>query len=435
MNKLLETVRFFLKKELRKIGPLLLGYSGGPDSKALLYSLLCFKKELGLDIHVAHVDHKWRENSTEQAEALKKEIEGLNLPFYLETLPKLNKEEKCLEARYRDMRFNFFKRLMEEYKFEALLLAHHQDDLVETVLKRIFEGANLSNLGGMDLVSKRDNITIWRPLLNVDKKSIFSFLQEEGIGDFIEDETNNDTHFLRARMRVKIIPYLEELFGKNIKNSLSSLSSGAYELRRYLDKRVEKLFKIVKRGPFGIWVNCDCLTPLEDIEIGHFLRSILAKEGILLDRDNINLVVSWVKTGVVDKRLILKEFTIIVDHGWLFMLHKIPVFSRRIILQEGDSTQEGWKIEVSKGKGKKSPSRWGDFLSNGNIIVSVTSRSDYGKLKDRKKRFGERFAKEGVPLFLRTGIYCDNELLHPFFIEGDTKDDDVDYSLTIALNK
>ena len=75
---------------------LLLGYSGGPDSKALLYALL----ENGVRPHLAHVDHGWREESREEAERLRKEADSLGCPFYSTRLNLAKKEDVARNARF-----------------------------------------------------------------------------------------------------------------------------------------------------------------------------------------------------------------------------------------------------------------------------------------------------------------------------------------------
>src|SRR5579862_4351474 len=118
----------FLAKHWDGVSPLLLGYSGGPDSKALLYALL----EAGCrsSLHLAHVDHGWRSESGEEAAELEKEARGLGLPFHMTRLNlAANKEAASREARLK-----FFQALFAKIPFQALLLAHQAGDAAETAL-------------------------------------------------------------------------------------------------------------------------------------------------------------------------------------------------------------------------------------------------------------------------------------------------------------
>lgn len=279
--------------------PLLLGYSGGPDSKALLYALL----ECGVRPALAHVDHGWRPESGEEALLLQEEAKRLGLPFFLKRLePKEYSEDEARRGRYA-----FFSEIAPEYA--ALLLAHQADDLAETVLKRIFEGANLVHLGGMQQVSSQYGICVWRPFLQIKRTEILAFLQERSLSA-LEDRSNYDPTYLRARMRQEIFPFLQNCFGKEIVDNLSLLSQRAFELKEYLDRRLEKV--PIQKGPWGTLVD---LKGLEPIEQQHVLQSL-----VRLNRNQLHTILTWIEKGEVHKVLSLKREKILVDKSrvWVF---------------------------------------------------------------------------------------------------------------------
>lgn len=227
----------FLKTYWDGKAPLLLGYSGGPDSKALLYILK------GLPIHVAHVDHGWRQTSGAEAEELKREVEGLGFPFHMTRLEGCKKEEEAREAR-----LEFFRKLCEQVPFQALLLAHQADDWAETALKRVLEGSHLPFLGGMDPVSHIKGLCIWRPLLKIPKQGLEKYLDQKGLIP-LRDPTNTDPKYLRSRMRVDMIPYLSRSLGKEVAGNLTLLAERASELKEYLDRKVrgKQLHELTER--------------------------------------------------------------------------------------------------------------------------------------------------------------------------------------------
>jgi tRNA(Ile)-lysidine synthase len=258
---LAKTVKKFIDAKGDRALPLLLAYSGGPDSKALLYALL----EAGIKPHLAHVDHGWREESAREAAELQTEAVELDLPFHsirLPVRPEKNAEDFC-----RQERLQYFRKLFDEFPFQALLLAHHKDDVAETALKRIFEGAHLSFLGGMTDVSQLLGMTIWRPLLTVRKKELLAYLKAKSkIG--LYDKTNDDPVFLRARLRQIVIPQLATTFGKEIVPNLALLSIRAFELKEYLDRKVASIPKL--RGEWGVAFD---LKGVERIEARHLLKA------------------------------------------------------------------------------------------------------------------------------------------------------------------
>lgn len=279
-----------------------MGYSGGPDSKALLYALL----EEGVIPHLAHVDHGWREESQREAEELSQEASRLGCPFHATRLELKGRSEE--EARR--ARFAFFQSL----SFPTVLLAHHADDVAETVLKRIFEGAHLPFLGGMQPISQMYGMTVWRPLLKAKRSEILSFLEERSL-KAIEDPTNRDPLYLRSRLRFEMLPYLAKIFGKEIFENLTLLSERSFELRAHLDLRVEQAFR--SRGPWGLLAD---LQGLAKIEQRHLLQVLAREEGIGLSRAVLETLLRWIEEDASSKCLEVEGKKIWVDRGrvWFF---------------------------------------------------------------------------------------------------------------------
>jgi len=287
----------FLNIHWDRKSPLLLGYSGGPDSKALLYSLL----ECGMTPHIAHVDHGWRAESEREAKELEKEAKSLGCPFFTTCLNGEKSEDAARKGR-----FAFFQSLSKNY--QAVLLAHQAEDLAETVLKRIFEGAHLSNLGGMEEISHHQDMTIWRPFLYTKKELILKFLQEKGLKAF-QDSTNDDPKYLRARMRKEIFPFLNETFGKEITDNLTLFSRRVFELKKYLDQQI---------GDVEIESSSVCLNGLKKVEQLHLLQKFAARKTIVLSRAQIEIILEWVSQGKKKAKLSTHSQTIWVDQGCVY---------------------------------------------------------------------------------------------------------------------
>lgn len=277
--------------------PLLLGYSGGFDSKALLYSLL----ECGVKPTIAHLDHGWRKESSFEAQKIKEEAAFFGCPFLSAKFePKERSEDEARKARY-----HFFLEHVDSHA--VLLLAHQADDLAETVLKRIFEGAHLSRLGGMQKVSVLSGMSVWRPLLSVTRDEVLQFVEEMG-GQAFDDCSNKDPSYLRARMREDMLPFLNQKFGKEIQKNLVLLSERSYELKKYLDCSTERAK--VEKGPWGVLIN---LSGLEPIEQRHLLLNYLN-----LNRDQLETILDWIKIEAKSKELQIKTKKILVDGGRVF---------------------------------------------------------------------------------------------------------------------
>ncbi len=296
----------FLQRNWDRSKPLLLGYSGGPDSKALLYALL----ECGVTPHIAHVDHGWREESQEEARKIREEAEQLQCPFYSVRLELKEKKEDAA----RKGRFAFFSSLAPQ--FSALLLAHQADDLAETVLKRILEGAHIANLRGMEPVSYQYGMQIFRPFLNIRRSEILQFLQERSLHPII-DPSNSDPIYLRARMRLEIFPFLNATFGKEITENLALLSQRSLEFKQYLDRQIQNV--PVQKGPWGTLVD---LNGLDVVEQRHLIQKIGRDESLSFSREVLETLLKWVNGREKSKYLKVKTRKFLVDEGrlWVFSL-------------------------------------------------------------------------------------------------------------------
>lgn len=288
-----QAVKKFLDAHWDGSSPLLLGCSGGSDSKALLYLLHAWK----VPLHVAHVDHGWRKESSQEAETLCQEVARLGLPFHLHRLvpASVNKE-----AAARKGRLEFFQSLFEKAPFQALVLGHHAADVAETCLKRIAEGAHLPFLGGMAPKGSIGALPVFRPLLFVEKRKILRFLEREGLS-FFRDPTDFD---VRSQMRKAVFPLLEKALGKSHLENWSYLAERSFELREYLERKVGAL-RIEKRA----WGSLCLLKGVERVEARYFLQKILSAS-----REEIEAVLD--AAASLKKRLWRCE-KIWVHRGWV----------------------------------------------------------------------------------------------------------------------
>ncbi len=275
-HRLLKSVKGFLKREGISSRPLIVGCSGGPDSKALLYLLhACALPSL----HVAHIDHGWREESGPESSALRKEVEGLGIPFHLHSLSREDFREGDLENQGREHRLQFFLRLSQSIGAQGIMLGHHAGDLAEGVLKRVCEGGSLLSLSGMQGRSSYRGMTLYRPLLSFHKQEMIRWLEERSLS-FFDDPTNRSPTFLRARMRQEILPYLTQSFGKEIASNLCRLGEEAGEVSAYFDALNASLLRQIDQDRLDLTP----FLPLPRLQVEFLFRRWLQREGITLSR-------------------------------------------------------------------------------------------------------------------------------------------------------
>jgi tRNA(Ile)-lysidine synthase len=317
----MEHVKRFFEKYWDQKSPLLFGYSGGSDSKALLYASL--QTKLPIEIHIAHIDHGWRKESKEEALQIKEEMATLKLPFHLCQLT----NAPFSELHARKERLLFFSSLFQKIPFQALILAHQQEDLLETCLKRVLEGAHLPFLGGMQPVGEIEGMQVFRPLLDTPKEEILTFLKTHNLTPFW-DPTNHDLAFLRSRLRHEIVPNLRKSFGKTIDQNLTLLSQRAYELQNYLEEKIEKakVFTIEE----GILIFC---APFARLEQRYLLQKQAKSLGITWPRTLLESTLNWAEDPYVFRYASVGKWWIASGRGWVALLNQrlAPSFLRDVI--------------------------------------------------------------------------------------------------------
>ncbi len=210
-------------KLLKKKDRLLLGVSGGPDSVSMLYLFYLLRKKYKLDIVCAHFNHSLRKEADEEEEFIKQLCERLNIKIISEKKD-VNKIFKgdSLEQTSRNLRLDFFLKCSSQTKIKKIALAHHRDDLAETVLMRLIRGSGLRGLRGFLPKTKFKSLIIIRPMVNLSKQKIVDWLDIKGI-PYRVDKTNFEDRFFRNRIRLKLLPLLKEM-NVNIIENLNNLA-------------------------------------------------------------------------------------------------------------------------------------------------------------------------------------------------------------------
>ena len=273
--------------------PYVLGLSGGPDSMALFHLMA----KMELNFHVVTIDHGWRNESKQEVIDLEQLAKSYQVPFASFALDQFDYSRGNVEDRLRDERHAILTRYLEKVKGKALVLGHHLNDQAETILKRIFEGARLTHLYGIHPTPGK----IIRPFIEVEKKEILTWLKENQI-DYFYDKTNEDERYLRARMRKKMIPELEETFGKKLSQNLGVLAARAVELNDYLDKKV---------APYLVKAKDERIDPsnLEVVELKHLICSIANLHHVTLNRSQVDTIIGMVLKGEGNKHVVSGHIT------------------------------------------------------------------------------------------------------------------------------
>lgn len=215
--------------------------SGGPDSMALLSLLIEVKKKLSIKIICAHVNHNMRIESKQE----KKMVEDYCLKngIVFEYMEILNYNKGNFHDEARKKRYDFFEKLIEKYQAKYLFTAHHADDLAETILIRLNRGSTLKGYAGFAKISKLGKYSIVRPLINISKDDILSFVKQNEIPYAIDCSNLKDV-YTRNRIRKYIIPKLKEE-NSNILNKFYQFSETLLDYYNYVDKIVLNKYGLI----------------------------------------------------------------------------------------------------------------------------------------------------------------------------------------------
>ena len=193
---------FDLKAFLDLVDPsqnIIVAFSGGCDSSALLHFCheLNLEEHLHADLSAIHVNHSINKNSNLWEDHCRKFCKDRNIPFQSYVV-NISKKKSGLESAARNARYNIFKKVLK--KNDQLLMAHHADDVAETVLYRLFRGTGLDGLQGPLKKRALGKGMIVRPWLSYTKVELSEYLSDHNI-DFVHDDTNfednQDRNFIR----------------------------------------------------------------------------------------------------------------------------------------------------------------------------------------------------------------------------------------------
>ena len=185
--------------------PLLVAFSGGPDSTALLHGLAHEPLARARGLRAAHVDHGLHADSARWAAHCARFCQALDVPCAQVRVEVPRDDGKGLEAAARQARHAALADLLHDG--EWLLFGHHRDDQVETVLLKLLRGAGPEGLGGMRMRRPFGSGQLWRPLLQLPRATLLDYVAAHRL-DCIDDPSNADTHLARNRLRHEVLPGL-----------------------------------------------------------------------------------------------------------------------------------------------------------------------------------------------------------------------------------
>ena len=282
----------------------LVGLSGGADSVALLGVLV----RLGYPCRALHCNFHLRGDESDRDEAFARQFaDSLGVPFVkvdFDTRGYAAIHQESIEMAARSLRYRWFEEQRQAFDAEAIAVAHHRDDSVETLLMNLLRGSGIRGLGGI----RPRNGQVVRPLLAVSRAEIEEWLQTQG-WDYVTDSSNLSDAYTRNFIRLRVLPLLEQLnpaVRETIARSAAHLSA-AEQLYAYTVEEARKAvfvtadslsIEALMRYPSPETLLYEWLRPLgfSRIVVGELFESLTGLSGkqfysathqVLKDRDRL----------------------------------------------------------------------------------------------------------------------------------------------------
>lgn len=378
---------------------IVVGVSAGPDSMCLL-DLLRKKTD---KIIVCHINHNVRKESEKEEKFLKEYCKEHNLIF--ETTKIESYHENNFENEARKRRYKFYEKTLKKYQSNTLFLAHHGDDLIETVLMKIMRGSNIEGYAGIKEKSKLQNYQIIRPLINKSKEGILKYNESHNIPYFI-DSSNKNINYTRNRYRKNIVPLLKKE-DKNAHKKFLKFSKTLLEYDNYIKKLVmEKLNTFYKNKTIYINNFNKLDTFLKKNCLYYIMNCIYQNKNNIITERHINNILSLIESKKPNLTLNLPKGIILTkEYDKLYIRENIEDTKEYKILFKDEININNLTIKKVKEEEK-----------DNNSICRINSKSvkmplyfrnrkmaDYIILKNSnyRKKIKEIFIEEKIPISQR----------------------------------
>tara|TARA_B100000073_G_scaffold213916_1_gene177841 strand:+ start:1039 stop:2019 length:981 start_codon:yes stop_codon:yes gene_type:complete len=225
---------------------LLVGFSGGPDSTALILALNELANEKNdLYFEAFHVNYGLRKESYKDQEFVEKICNDLNIKLAIKEIDFKIKSKS--EDNLRNIRYKLMSSHILDNGLYCLLTGHNLNDHVETFLMKLSRGTGLKGMEGLkylSTLSEYNNLKILRPFIDIKKIELFDYCISNKVTP-INDISNKDNKYSRNRIRNRIIPELEKL-NPELLNTINRLTKIINEQNMYQNKLINKKFEKIK---------------------------------------------------------------------------------------------------------------------------------------------------------------------------------------------
>ena len=388
---------------------ILVGFSGGADSRALLDLLVKYSRVSGAKISAAHVNHCIRGAEADRDEEFCRSVaEKYGIPFFVNRIdiPAIAKASgKSVELCARDERYAFFAKIMSEGSIPILATAHNANDNLETMLFNLIRGSGLSGLCGIP--QKRECLSgvLVRPILLMSRDAIVRYCGDNGL-DFVTDSTNTDTDYTRNKIRANIIPVLKE-----ITSSPERKAADASALLRRDDELLSAMAdELTQKAVNGALLISDIHASHEAISSRAIIKLFARVCDVSLEQVHVNDILRLCKSANQGARISLPcGFCAVIDDSRLKFVCATALSAQEvedyvISAKDGENYISQTNAEIIIGKSHKEIN-----IYKKSIKFDINSAKINGALTLRKRLAGDRIFMGGMHKSIKK-LMCDKKV-------------------------
>jgi tRNA(Ile)-lysidine synthase len=292
---------------------LLLGVSGGADSVALLHLLLEASLSMKLDLEIGHFDHRLREDSATDRDFVIALAERHGIPVRIGVWESPSPSEDAA----RTARLAFLTRTAQDHHCDAIVLGHHLEDRIETLLLRLGRGSGLRGLAGLRW-RRSGPVDLVRPLLGCQRHELREWLAERDI-PWRDDPSNSDLRLTRNRLRHNLLPALDEL-GSGWRNRAEGSLDDLVEVWETLEAEARRIQSVLCCEDT---LDRQEAQPLQGLQLRTVLQLWLEERGITnLRREHLEEAAGLLQNGQTGQKCVLPGAVSLVLGQKALTLHR-----------------------------------------------------------------------------------------------------------------
>lgn len=383
---------------------ILVGLSGGADSVFLFNVLYEIKEELGFDIITCHINHSYRDTAVRDEEFSREISEEKNIKFFSKKVDMKQysiENSISLEDSGRILRYKYFNDILKSENYNKIAVAHHKDDQVETFFLHLFRGSGIDGLCGMQYQNKN----IIRPLLDISKSDIFKYLEENNI-KFVTDETNLIADVQRNKIRLEMLPYIEENFNNSINESICRTINILKDSKEIIDDVTNLEYrKLIKKSNEGYTIDVDLFCK-EKISVQ---RNIIRKLLIELNGSNKDIRMVYIDD-------IIELFDLKNGSEYVFKDYSFFKSYDKVVIRKNLNNKKSQSVKFELGK-----INFGDFKINSYLTKDTNVKPSRNKMVFdseilshnlilRQRKNGDRIKLKGFTKKIKD-VFIDNKIL------------------------